>query len=601
VAIASQQSADQRADVASDPIVLEIVRSALKTACEEMGRSMMRTAWSPIFNEGLDLSCMVFDGRGEMLAQGDFCPSHIGATVHIVEWAIKEVGAENMEPGDVILHNDPYRGGCHLPEFLTLKPIFVDGRIEAYAACIAHMVDVGGSVPGSFGDTRNIFEEGLRLPPVKIYRNDREVSDMFSVILANVRIPHYLYGDMKAMIGSLYTAERRVLELIERYGAPSFREIGEQIKDVSEVLAREVISALPDGEYTFEGEIEDDGVLPDQRWRIRATVVVRGDEVIVDYTGSSPQSAGPANQTWAVTASGTYAALFHLYPNELPRNAGAYRPITVIAPPGTFVNVDYPASCVGGNTDSMPTTIDVVLGALSEVAGQGTASDGDTYAIITLGGVDPRSGETFTLCYYDDSGGGARWIADGNDGEGCKNGNGRRMPVEVLESAYPIELLGYTLNRDPAGRPGAGRYRGGFGTRRWFRICAPEVFVSAHTNRNIVRPWGMAGGSEAGNCEVRFRRAGTEHWSTAVELFGTASPGKFSNVVLNEGDEILVGAPGGGGYGPPTERDPVAVADDVADGVYSIQEAREIFGVVLGDDGTVEAAKTSAAREMMQP
>ena len=163
---------------------------------------------------------------------------------------------------------------------------------------------------------------------------------MFSVILSNVRLPHYLYGDMKAMIGSLYTAERRVVELIDRYGAPAFRDLGERIKDVSELLAREVIRSLPDGEYAFCGEIEDDGVLPDQRWRINATVVVRGDEVIVDYTGSSPQSAGPANQTWAVTASGTYAALFHLYPDDLPRNAGAYRPITVIAPPGTFVNVE---------------------------------------------------------------------------------------------------------------------------------------------------------------------------------------------------------------------------------------------------------------------
>lgn len=600
MATVSQRPVDQRPDVASDPIVLEIARSALKTACEEMGRSMMRTAWSPIFNEGRDLSCMIFDHKGEMLAQGDFCPSHIGATVHIVEWAIKEVGPENMQPGDVILHNDPYRGGCHLPEFLTLKPIFIDGRIEAYAACIAHMVDVGGTVPGSFGDTRNIFEEGLRLPPVKIYRKDREVTDLFSVILANVRIPQFLYGDMKAMIGSLYTAERRVLEVIERYGAPTFRDLGERIKDVSELLARDVIRSLPDGEYTFEAEIEDDGVLPDQRWRIRATVVVRDDEVIVDYTGSSPQSAGPANQTWAVTASGTYAALFHLYPNDLPRNAGAYRPITVIAPRGTFVNVDYPASCVGGNTDSMPTTIDAVLGALSEVAGQGTASDGDTYAIITLGGVDPRSGETFTLCYYDSSGGGARWMSDGNDGQGCKNGNGRRMPVEVLESRYPIELLSYTLNRDPGGRPGAGKFRGGLGSRRWFRICAPEVFVSAHTNRNIVRPWGMAGGLQAGNCEVLFRRAGTDRWGTAVELFGTASPGKFSNVVLHSGDEILVGAPGGGGYGPPTEREPDAVADDVADGLYSSQEAREIFGVVVHGDGTVDMAMTTEARAAME-
>ncbi len=414
--------------------------------------------------------------------------------------------------------------------------------------------------------------------------------------MSNVRIPHYLYGDMKAMIGSLYTAEGRVLELIDHYGATAFRELGERIKDVSELLAREVIRALPDGEYSFVGEIEDDGVSADQRWRIQAAVVIRGDEVIVDYTGSSPQSAGPANQTWAVTASGTYAALFHLYPNDLPRNAGAYRPITVIAPPGSFVNVNHPGSCVGGNTDSMPTTIDVVLGALSEVAGRGTASDGDTYAIITLGGVDPRTGETFTLCYYDSSGGGGRWFADGNSGQGCKNGNGRRMPIEMLETRYPLQLISYGLNRDPVGRPGAGRFRGGFGTRRHLRICAPEVYVSAHTNRNIVRPWGMAGGAEGGNCQVLFRPAGASEWRTAVELFGVASPGKFSNVVLHDGDEILVGAPGGGGYGPPLQRDPDAVAADVADGLCSTAEAAEIYGVALAPRGEVDAAATDRLR-----
>jgi N-methylhydantoinase B len=586
-----------RAGVATDPVQLAIVRSALKTACEEMGRAMMRTAWSPIFNEGRDFSCMVFDRGGEMLAQGDFCPAHIGATVHIVEWAIKEVGPETMEPGDVLLHNDPYRGGCHLPEFLVLKPVFVDGEIEAYVACIGHMNDVGGSVPGAFGDTRNIFEEGLRLPPVRICRKDREVEDLFRVILANVRGEHYAYGDLKAMIGSLYTAEKRVLELVDRHGVDFFHQCGADIKDVSEALAREVIAGLPDGEYPFSGEIEDDGVSPGVRWQIKATVVIRGDEMIVDYTGSSPQSGGSANQSWAVTASGTYAAVFHLFPNEVPLNQGAYRPISVIAPPGTFVNVEYPGSCVGGNTDSMPTTIDVVLGAISELAGKGTASDGDTYGIFTLGGVDPRSGEEFAFCYYDGSGGGGRRIADGGHLQGCKNGNGQDMPVEVIETRYPVECVLRAVNRRPAGHPGAGRHRGGFGALRVFRILAPEVYISAHTNRNIVRPWGAAGGEDAGNCQLLFRRAREEEWKTAVELFGTASPGKFSNVVLNDGDEIMVGLPGGGGYGAPLERDPALVADDVRECLYTPEQAREIYSVAVDPHGTIDATATARLRD----
>jgi 5-oxoprolinase (ATP-hydrolysing)/N-methylhydantoinase B len=585
-----------KAEITTDPILLEIVRSALKTACEEMGLAMMRTAWSPIFNESKDFSCMIFDGKGEMLAQGDFCPAHIGATVHVVEWAIKEVGPENMEPGDVLLHNDPYRGGCHLPEFLVLKPIFVDGAIEGYAACIAHMVDVGGSVPGAFGDTKNIFEEGLRLPPVKIMRRDEEVRDLFAVILSNVRTPQSAYGDLKAMIGSLYTAEKRVLELIGRYGLETYRRCGEDIKDVSEALARNVIRNLPDGEYEFEGEIEDDGVAPDERWKIKATVVVRGDEVIVDFTGSSPQSQGPANQTWAVTASGTYAALFHLYPNDIPLNQGAYRPISIIAPPGTFVNVDYPGSCVGGNTDSMPTTIDVVLGAISELAGKGTAGDGDTYGILTFDGVDPRTREAFTLCFYDAAGWGGQESHDGNDFQGCKNGNGPELPVEVIEARYPIEVLHYGYNTTPAGLPGAGRSRGGFGAVRHFRMAAPEVWVSAHTNRNIVRPWGKAGGGEGGNCRLLFRRAGTTRWQTAVELFGTASPGKFSNVLLRDGDEVMVALPGGGGYGDAHERDAALVGADVRDGLFTPDQARELFAVAVDGQGVVDAAATAQLR-----
>ncbi|MBS1888654.1 MAG: hydantoinase B/oxoprolinase family protein [Actinobacteria bacterium] len=583
------------APLATDPVTLEVIRSHLITTCREMGIAMMRTSYSPIFNEGLDFSCVIFDGSGEMIAQADFCPAMIGAIVHVVEWAIKEVGPENMEPGDVILHNDPYRNGCHLPEFMVLKPCFVDGEIVAYTANIAHMVDIGGMVPAAFGDTRNIFQEGLRLPPVKIYRRDEEVEDLFKVLISNVRTPTYAYGDLKAMIGSLYLAERRIREVVERYGAAAFRQCGEDIKTVSERLARAAIAALPDGEYTFEGAIEDDGVDPDEEWKIKVAMVVRGDEVIADYTGSSPQSGGPANQTWGVTASATYAAMFNIF-GTIPFNHGCYRPISVIAPPGTFVNVEYPGSCVGGNSDSSPTSVDVVLGALSEVAGKGTASDGDTHGILSLGGVDPRSGQAFAHLYFDGFGWGGRYSHDGNDAQVGKTSNCANTPVEVLETRYPLECVEYSLNTDPAGRPGAGRHRGGFGTRRVLRVTAPEMIVSAHTNRNRLRPWGADGGADGGNCRVRFRRAGEDGWGTAVELFGRTSPGKFSNLDLAAGDEIEVSLPGGGGYGDPLTRDPELVAADVRHGYYTVAEADSLYGVVLAADGSVDAAATARRR-----
>ena len=438
-------SVDTVEEIGTDPFLLEVVRGHLVMTCEEMGLAMMRTSLSPIFNEGRDFSCALFDARGEMVAQGDFCPAHIGAIVHVVEWCIREVGVGGLDRGDVVLHNDPFRGGCHLPEFMVLRPVFFGERLVGFAANIAHMPDVGGMVPGAFGDTRSIFQEGLRLPPVKVVRGDCEVEDLFRVILSNIRGPRSGYGDLKAMIGSLYLGERRVLELVERYGADAFDGFCRDVKLVSERMARRVIERLPDGEWVFEGFIEDDGVLADQRWRIRSTVVVRGDELIVDFSGSSVQSQGPANQTFGATASGAYAAVFNIL-GDVPFNHGCYRPISIIAPPGSFVNVEYPGSCVGGNTDSMPTTIDVVLGAICELAGKGTAADGDTYGILTFNGIDPRSGEDFTMVYYDRPGWGGRLDADGNDAMGCKNGNGSSMPIEVIETRYPIQVTEYGLN-----------------------------------------------------------------------------------------------------------------------------------------------------------
>ena len=478
----------------TDPIVLEIIRSYLITTCQEMGIAMMRTSYSPIFNEGLDFSCVIFDGRGELVAMGDFCPAQLGAIGHVVEWCIKEVGPERMEPGDVILHNDPYRGGCHLPEFMVLKPCFVDGQIVAYTANIAHMVDIGGMVPAAFGTTRTIFQEGLRLPPVRIYRRDEEVEDLFRVLISNVRTPHHSYGDLKAMIGSLYLAERRIKELLEQYDVETFARCCEDIKNVSEVLVRQAISEMPDGEWPFEGFIEDDGVTPDRRWAIRGRMVIDGDELIADYTDSSEQADGPPNQTFGVTASATYAAVYNMLESGIPFNRGSYRPISIIAPPGSFVNVSYPVSCVGGNSDSSPTTVDTLLAAFARMTGKGSAADGGTHGILSLGGTDHESGEAFAHLYFDGMGWGGCWNHDGNNVQVGKTSNCANTPVEVLETRYPLVCEEYRLNDEPVGRPGAGQYRGGFGSRRILRVVAPELTLSAHVNRTEERPWGIAGG-----------------------------------------------------------------------------------------------------------
>ena len=576
-----------------DPVQLEVVRNSLVSICEEMGVAMMRTSYSTMFNEARDFSCVVFDARGEMIAQGDFCPAHIGAIVHTVEWAIKEVGPEHMQPGDVILHNDPYRGGCHLPEFMTLRPCFYQGQVVAYAANIAHMTEIGGMVPAAFGDTRNIFQEGLRLPPIKIFRDNRPVEDIFAIITSNVRTPKVSRGDLMAMVGSTFLAERRVVELVEKVGVDRFTELAGQIKDVSEVMMRAAISKLPDGEYAAEGIVEDDGVIADNPYKFVARIVVRGDEIIVDYTGSDAQAAGAINQSFGTTASATYATIFHMIDDPIPWNHGAYRPIGIVAPPGTVTNVNYPGSCVGGNSDTYPNTMDMLFAAFSQISERSQACDGGTSGLLGLYGTSIDTGEPFVLLHIEGMGCGGRADADGNDAMVTKNGNCLNSPCEVLETRYPVRIEAYRLATES---PGPGAHRGGHGVERIWRCLAP-ITISAHVNRTWFKPWGLRGGEPAGNSGLLFQRSGTDTWLTAKELFEKISAGKFSNVVLDQDDLILLRTPGGGGYGDPLMRDQDAVLRDVLDELIPAATAVERYGVVIADDGlTVDAEATDRAR-----
>lgn len=581
-------------EIRTDPFLLEIIRNFLITTCKEMGIAMMRTSYSPMFNEALDFSCVVFDGKGEMVAQAPYVPAQIGSTVHVVPTAIAEVGAENLEPGDVIFTNDPYRSNCHLPEFVVVKPYFKDGRILAYTANIAHMTDVGGMVPAAFGDHQNIFQEGIRFPPVKIYERDEEIESVFKILISNVRTPKHSYGDMKAMIGSLYLAERRIDELVTRHGVETFEQCCDDVKLVSERLMRAEIAAWPDGEYEAEGLLEDDGVVPDRPWTIKATLVIRGDELIVDFTGSDSQCFGPANQTFGTTASAAYNAVLHMVSSDIPYNHGCYRPISVIAPPGSFMNVSYPGACVGGNSDTHPTTVDVLLEAFSQFSGRSSAADGGTCGCIGFGGQDPETGEPYAHLHLEGVGWGGRADADGNDVQFVKNGNCANTPVEVAEARYPFLNIEYQLE---PGQVGHGKHRGGFGSRRVFRFLADGVHISSHTNRHRVKAWGLFGGGEGTNTILAFRRAGETEWVRAREAFGSASYGKFSNIVMNEGDEMLFVTPSGGGYGEPLERDPELVLIDWRDELLSAEQAREHYGVVIDEAaGSVDAAATEALR-----
>lgn len=553
-----------------DSVLLTIINNNFVNICREMGVTMTKIAFSPIFNEGLDFSCVLFDRDLNMIGQAEFCPAQLAASIYIVRWTVEELGIDSFEPGDVVLHNDPYRGGAHIPEHSVIRPVFYDGELWGFVANVGHLAEIGGKAPGSFAaDATEVFQEGLRIPPVKLVSRDENNMDLWRLIMANHRTPRNTWGDINAQIGSLRVAERRLVELLDRYGSDLIRQAARELMDYSERWMRREIEAIPDGVYEFTAHMEDDGVVPDPI-RLQVKVVVEDDEMIVDWTGTDKQVRGPINATYGVTAGAVYNALFHVTESNIPKNTGAYRPIHVIAPPGTVVNVQYPGPSVGGNTETHPKLADMVIGALAPVLhDEVAAAEGGTCCNFLFGGVHPKTGEYYANYHLEDSGWGAKSYDDGNDATIVKNGNCRNTPVEIFETRFPLVTVEYSLVQDSGG---PGRHRGGLGTRRVLRIVdGAEVTVSALLDRTKegFHAWGLDRGLGGGNGGILVRLAGTAEFKPVTELFGTASPSKFTNIRLHGGDEIMLSTPGGGGFGDPRERDRDTVRRDVEDGFVS--------------------------------
>ena len=562
-----------------DGVTLAVLGNAFVNICREMGVTMTRTAFSPIFNEGLDFSCVLFDRRANMIGQAEFCPAQIAASLFIVRWTLEELGVDAFEPGDVVLHNDPYRGGAHIPEHSVMRAVFHEGELFGFVANVGHLAEIGGKAVGSFAaDATEVFQEGLRIPPIKIVKRDENDMELWRLIMANHRTPRNTWGDLNAQIGSLRVAERRVLELLDRYGREFVEQAAEELMDYSERWMRAEIAAIPDGVYEFTERMEDDGVV-DQPVTFHVTVTVRGDELVVDWTGTDPQVRGPINATYGVTAGATYNAIFHLTDMGIPKNSGAYRPIRIIAPPGSAVNVVYPGPSVGGNTETHPKLADMVVAALAPALPERVAAaEGGTACNFLFGGVHPKTGDYYANYHLEGGGWGAKSYDDGNDAIVVKNGNCRNTPVEIFETRYPLRVLEYSLIADSGG---PGRMRGGLATRRILRV-EPGAEVTANALFDRTKPgfgaYGLEGGGTGGPAAILVKRAGDDRFRTFSEVFGTVSPSKFTNIVLKERDEVLIASAGGGGYGEPSERDPQRVAEDVEQGFVSERAAREIYG-----------------------
>jgi N-methylhydantoinase B/oxoprolinase/acetone carboxylase alpha subunit len=556
-----------------DAVTFRVVGSALVSACREMGVTMMRTAYSPIFVDGMDFSCGILDAQGEMVAQGEFCPVHLNSMAYSAQWALLERGAEHVRPGDVLIHNDPYRGGTHLNDFNVMKPVFVDDELVAIACNRAHQIDMGGKARAGFaGDATEVFQEGIRVPPVKWYDGGVEVVDVLDFLLANVRQPQIQRGDLSAQLASCVTAERRIVELCRRYGTNTVLDCFAASKDYSERLVRASIATLPDGTWSFGDRMDNDGIDADPI-AIEVDLTIDHDSVTVDFSRSGPQVKGPVNATYGITASMVFTALLQVCEPGIPANHGCFRPLRIVAPRGSVTNAQFPAPTMGGNTVTSMAIYGTVLGAFAQAAPNRVAACSYSSHHFTGGG---RVADTDWLFYFfTDGGWGARAGGDGWNAIFQANGNCKDYPVEVIETTLPLRYEAVRLRADLAG---PGRFRGGAGTERVLTFLQPGE-ANSICERGDFRPYGLFGGKAGGTNALLLHAEGELVDFGAAK--GARFPLKFANRPVAAGETISIVTTGGGGYGPPEERDPEAVLEDVRDGLYDASEARRLYAVVV--------------------
>ena len=518
-----------------NPIRLEVFKHLLSSVAEEMGVVLCRTAYSPNIKERRDFSCAVFDAEGNMIAQAAHIPVHLGSMPMSVQEGIRTF---SFAPGDMVILNDPYRGGTHLPDITLIAPVFVPkGGTEelfGFVASRAHHSDVGGMSPGSMPLSREIFQEGIIIPPVKIMQGGQEIDSLVKVLLANVRTPEERAGDLRAQMASNNKGIERMRELVERYGHEDVQHYMRGLLEYAERMTKRLILDLPDGEYHYRDRMDDDGIDPDSA-EIAVKITIRGEEAIVDFSGSSPQRKGSINAVYAITLSAVHYVFRALIGLDIPSNSGCMEPIHVIAPEATIVNAKHPAPVAGGNVETSQRIVDVLLGALAQaVPDKVPAASQGTMNNLTIGGYDP--GRKQSYAYYETIGGGmgARPGKDGEDAIHTHMTNTLNTPVEALEFAYPFRIRRYEIRR---GSGGDGHFRGGDGICREIELLQ-EAQVTILSDRRKFSPYGLAGGSPGQVGRNVIIRNGEEN-----EL-----PGKVT-VEAQSGDVIIIYTPGGGGYG----------------------------------------------------
>lgn len=556
----------------TDPFTVEIIGEMLRASAEEMFVTLGRTAQSPIIYEVLDMACGLVTAEGELIAEAAGVPGFIGCLSFAAQDISEKFGPAALRPGDVYATNDPYRGGgTHLSDVVLVAPIFFRGELVAFAVDKAHWTEVGGMAAGSWTtDAREIYQEGLQLPGVRIMEEGRPVQDLIDLLRANVRLPEMTLGDFHAGVAALRAGERGVLSICEKYGVGALREAMASMLDRAEQAALASLAEFPPGEYAAEMWIDDDG-LSDEALRVCVKVTLTPQRFIADFTGSAPQTAGPINTTWPGLQVGVREIFKEATDPEFPNNEGYFRPVEVICPRGTLFTAQRPAP-VSTYWETGAYASDLIWMALFPIA-KARLPVGHHLSVCgtIVSGVDEERGR-FVLVEPQAGGWGAKADRDGQNAMvPAGDGETTIMPVEVCETRYPILVEQFTLNTvQPAGE---GRFRGGFGLVREYRVLCEQAELTATFGRFKFPPWGAEGGADGS--------------PNAVEVIpqGASGPvvrrGKLARYRLGRGDRARLITGTGGGYGEPFERDPARVRDDVRDETLTLAQAAEIYGVVI--------------------
>jgi N-methylhydantoinase B len=565
-----------------DPIKFEVIRNTLLEAAEEMALTLRRSAYSTNIKTRADFSCAVFDRRLQAVAQAFTQPVHLGSMVELVPRAVWEYGADNLAPCDALLTNHPYPTGAHLNDITLITPVYHGETLFGYVANLAHHVDVGGGAPASIGAFREVYQEGIIIPPVKLVQAGQIVPDVFRLVLAQIRSKHETAGDFRAQVAANNTGARRLAALLERHGLETVTAYVDALIAYTEQRTRAEIARLPRGVFTADGYVDNDG-FTDEPVRLAARVVIDDGGVLFDLTGSDPQRRAPVNSTHAQTFSACAYVLKCLIDPDVPTNSGFYRLVHLEAPPGTVVNCTAPAPVVGG-WETQTRLTDVILKAL--VPALPRRIPAGTKAMMChagFGGIDPRSGDYYCFLETLAGGYGGRAGRDGPDAVQTHGQNTENAPVEETEVNYPVRITRYELVDDSGG---AGTFCGGLGVRRDYLFPDHEATFTILADRDREGPHGLFGGQAGRRAEYVLNPDGE-----------CRRLGSKTTIELRPGDVVSYRTCGGGGYGPPTERDPERVLHDVREGKVGLVRAREVFGVAVDTETwTVREDETAQLR-----